>query len=60
MQTYETLHIVTDGNGIIGKWVVDPLCNGNGKIECQIQNMHFAIALAVAMDHHVNSLICLY
>ena len=52
--------MVTDGNGIIGKWVVDPLCNGNGKKECQIQNMHFAIALAVAMDHHVNSLICLY
>ena len=37
----------SNGNGIVGKWVLDPFCdgNGNGKKLCQIQTfMHFAIA----------------
>ena len=51
MQTYETVQMVTDGNGNgngnIVKWVVDPFCddNSNGKSA----NTYDVIAIAVAI-----------
>ena len=45
------VHTGGGSNGIIGKWVLDPFCDGNSnrKKLCQIQTyMHFAIAVAIA------------
>ena len=39
-----------NSNGIVGKWVLNPFCdgNGNGKKLCQIQTfMHFAVPVAI-------------
>ena len=57
VQTYETVHMVTVGNGnnnkIIGNLVVDPFYDISG-----VGKKH--TYATVAVSHHMNSLICLH
>ena len=62
MLSNETVHMVTDGNDngnrIIVKWVVDPFCDSNGNRNAKYTHIcNFFVAIAVAVSHHVNSLI---
>ena len=54
MQTYGTVHMVTDGNnnsnGIIVKWVVDPFVMARA-MERNSANTYVAIAIATTMSY---------
>ena len=59
VQTYETFHRVTDGNGndIIGKWFVDPFCDGNGNGKKHTYMSHFAYACKTEGQNGISRLI---
>ena len=60
VESKENVHMVTNGNGnsneIVGKWVVDHFVMAMA-MERNTHICNFTVAIAVAVSHHVNTLI---
>ena len=60
VESKENVHMVTNGNGnsneIVGKWGCGPFCDAMA-MERNTHICNFTVAIAVAVSHHVNTLI---